>query len=177
MRFPDIPEMNRLFHLFGYLDLTKKLRTYNNRDDNTFMFLNGVRYRRGVIPSPEKDPFKFSIEHGGNVDPDFVSIGSANLMHQATAVHFSRFSGSESSGTRHLMRFDEYSVRGFLADCHKYPVEVIDWLETTSSITGGFDLSLTQAILNRQPFTRPGIKWCRLEYVTCSSSLLRLSVL
>jgi hypothetical protein len=89
-------------------------------------------------------------------------------MDQATTVQFDRFRRSINSGTKYLMRFDEYSVRGFLADCHKYPVQVIDWLETSASITGGFDLSLAQAILNRQPFTRPGIDWYRLEYVACS---------
>jgi len=160
--------MKRLFDLFNCEALNPGLASdlvpYIFNDPNTFRLYNGTRYKQDKVPVAPVDAFKYSIRAGGNVEQDFINGGYQKVYDEAMSGFIKDILNDPEAGIRKLMRFDQYSVRGYMADCLKLPGPIIDWCETMNRSTGGYDLSLTQTVLNMLPFSGGGVDWYRLKY-------------
>jgi Flavin containing amine oxidoreductase len=177
--------MKRLFHLFNCkqlnphdnprdpCNLRSHLAEYRPGTNKGFFLYNGIRCRIGEEPAPPADFFKFGVNNGGDVEEDFIHTGHNNLLRET----FKGFADAltkdiesdppRKDGWNKLMRFDQYSVRGYMADCMKLSYSAINWLETRGKSTGGFDLSLAQTVLSTLPLRIPS-KWFRLRFVSSS---------
>ncbi|KAG8988895.1 hypothetical protein FRB93_003920 [Tulasnella sp. JGI-2019a] len=162
MRFPKTNIMKRLFHLFDHLDLTtenKKLIDYYFVCDEAFKMHNGIRkYVKDVkahSTDPDKvDPFGFAIDHGGDVNDDFIYPGYSSLYNDAIKPFTTALTNDTKpnakpagAGWRKLMRFDQFSTRSYMSQCLKYDMNAINWMETMSYSTGWYDQSLAETVL------------------------------
>lgn len=191
MRFPETNIMTRVFHLFRsvYLNsdgikLEDKMIQYKFADSpkqreppkgNTFRLFNGIRFRAKDLPK-DGDPFLFGRARGGDVHQDYIDIGASKLFSDAVkpfadailsdmANHPQHDSKCEA-GFRNLMRFDQYSTRGYLSDCKKIEPTAISWMETMTFSTGWFDRALSETVFETLCFGSNGpldINWYCLE--------------
>ena len=169
MRFPKIPAMNRLFHLFNYeglnsngYNLRECLVPYVPSHRNNFVMFNRVRHQLHELPRPPRDPFNHGIEQGGNIESYFIQFGSSKLISEGLTGFFDVLKRNLRLGLAKLSHFDQYSLRGYMAGVMKLPLHVISWCETNP---GTFDQSLLQQVLYRLPFVGGVPHWYRLEYV------------
>lgn len=180
MRYPDIPLMSRLFNLFEKLNLTEAsgiLIDYKFSCPKAWKMYNGIRKQIKDVSThstkPDKvDPFHFGEDNGGNVIKDFIYSGYQKLFSDTlTPFTTALVADTEpnaypaNAGWRKLMRFDQYSVRGYMSDCLKYPLNEISWLETMTFSTGGYSMSLAELVLAQINFGAnvPDAKWYCLE--------------
>ncbi|KAG8869335.1 hypothetical protein FRB97_001345 [Tulasnella sp. 331] len=167
MRFPKTNIMTRLFHLFDLLKLTEengKLIPYVFACNEAFKLYNGIRKTIGEVKThstePDKvDPFRFARDHGGDVSNDFIYPGYSSLYSDAITPFSDALANDlkpgaqpANAGWRKLMRFDEYSTRGYMSECMKYGRNAINWMETMSYSTGWYDQSLAETVLEDMCF-------------------------
>lgn len=180
MRFPNTNIMTRTLNLFfgpwlnsDGIDIQSKVIPYQFADHNgnSFRMFNGIRKRQKDI-SPTGDVFGFSAASGGDVSADYITMGAGKLLDDAIQPFCDALEKDMESnppgeaGWRNLMRFDQYSTRGYLSDCKKIEPTAINWMETMTYSTGWYDRSLTETVLETLCFGKDGplsMDWYCLE--------------
>ncbi|KAF8888784.1 hypothetical protein BD779DRAFT_1672118 [Infundibulicybe gibba] len=183
MRFPDIPAMARLFHLFKYpplnrgeYNLTSHLIPYHSapQKENGLMYFNNVREQRQ------------GNEHSGNflwhelgIEKEYVEATVEMINRDVMQPYVDEImkdlaTPGRTLGWEKLMESDAYSLRTYMSA--KYipspnlrvpmkhlPAAVVDWCEMLSGTgTGDFNRSFPQAVLGEMTHMAPGaqlIEW------------------
>lgn len=187
MRYPKTNIMTRTFNLFNGkwlntngINIKDKVIQYKFADvpdqggkpkGNTFRMYNGIRKRAKDIPATG-DVFGFAQASGGDVDKDYIEVGASKLLDDAiqpfvgALVSDMEKKPRGEAGLKNLMRFDQYSTRGFLSDCKKIEPTAINWMETMTYSTGWFDRSLSETVFETLCFGAKGpldVEWYCLE--------------
>ena len=197
MRFPKIDNMRRVFHLFEYaalntgdIQLNAKLREYHTSCKNALLSYNGVTVRQS--DNPGGDIFKASefildtdsapyIKAGINaIINDVIEPFAKGIVNDLETRHT-----LIGPGWRDLMKYDNYSIRGYMAVVYKpseklglppkhLSTDVINWLETnwleTPTAGQSFDLAFTDFVTESINFgwsldSEEDVEWSCIEFV------------
>lgn len=143
---------------------------------------NGVLKKRGAGPGPYiEDPREWNIP---DIPPQFAGQGWSALVHNVVdpfvqqLAHDFETRGSEKTGWKLMMQYDQYSTRAYMSSRHNdakaeldklglmpYPLPVINWLETFDTSTAAYDRALSEAVLESLAFSfpRPEVEWWCIE--------------
>ncbi len=192
MRFPKTETMRRVFHLFEYpplntsdIQLNAKLREYRFSCGNALMSYNGVTVRQS--DNPGGDIFKASELILDTYSAPYIKAG-INAIINDVIDPFARAIINDlhtrhtliGPGWRHLMKYDKYSTRAYMALVYKpteklglpakhLSTDIINWLETSID-TGSFDLAFTEFVLGNinfgwSPDAQEKVEWYCIEFV------------
>ncbi|KAG8853979.1 hypothetical protein FRB96_007842 [Tulasnella sp. 330] len=180
MRYPKTNIMKRLFHLFHLLKLTEengKLIPYVFACEKAFKMYNGIRKTIGDVKThstePDKvDPFRFARDHGGDVSNDFIYPGYSSLYSDAITPFSDALANDlkpgaqpANAGWRKLMRFDEYSTRGYMSECMNSQIVLTYLIGILGSATSGGSQKLSDAMeanVREKPLVEQVIKFGHL---------------
>ncbi|KAK6337079.1 hypothetical protein TWF718_009865 [Orbilia javanica] len=111
----------------------------------------------------DADIFGISTKNYGDVPYAYVVLGAETLLKYAYDPFKYLMRYSFYVGYQALMKYEGYSVREFLSKICKFDFYTINWLETSDSASGWFDLALTEAVLESFTFDTPKV------YVDCKT--------
>lgn len=175
MRFPKIASMRRIFHLFDYeplntngIALKKKLNPFlyvGGGNNNSIYSYNGVTLRQNAVPPG--DPFKAKDVILDTQPDPYIAAGTTAIMDDVIgrfAIPLLKdLETGKTDGWDKLMKYDKFSARAYM--CREYtrsfglnipdgplPTDVINWIETFDTSTGGFDRALSEAVLEAMAF-------------------------
>lgn len=168
MRFPRTRLMEPVFRLFKTVGISNHLRPYYLLiSDRNIMNFNNVRRRRDESITTAED---FDIP---GIPPVYSVHGWKRLLDNVLdpfrKALIKDFCTGGNEGWLFLMRYDNYSTRGFMTDlgCIKeggfvdalgllpYPANVVNWMETFNTSTTSWDHGLADAVLGSLAFSWP----------------------
>ncbi|RVD89616.1 uncharacterized protein DFL_000615 [Arthrobotrys flagrans] len=103
------------------------------------------------------DTYRISTKNYGDVPYAYVELGAETLLKYAYDPFKYLMRYNFYVGYQALMRYEGYSVREFLSKICKFDFYTINWLETSDSATGWFDLAFTEAVLESFTFSAPKV--------------------
>ncbi|KAG8916609.1 hypothetical protein FRC01_002961 [Tulasnella sp. 417] len=161
-RYPDAdknPSMKRLFMLFNCRQLNPpngpkladKLLDYKFNCNDAFRYYNGVRTKI----SDTTNTFRFQ-ETG--VDSKFLRLGGEKVLEDYVLNDFvddllDDLNTGGHKGWDKLMKFDNYSTRGYMTLVKGIDAVTVDWVETVTYGTGWFDKALAELVLEYIAFS------------------------
>ena len=171
MRYPRTTFMKRTFDLVEErLKMPNAFIPYIRSNDSAFFCYNDITITRGDNNKKKgQDVFKVSKTNGGVVPDDDVAKGSGVMWSEGLGKFRDNFKNmSFMNAYKELMKYDGYSVAGYLQHVKAYSTDVINWFQTQESRTGLIDESLTETVLASLVFNDPKfegkeIKWNCLE--------------
>ncbi|KAL9094909.1 MAG: hypothetical protein Q9165_002859 [Trypethelium subeluteriae] len=127
MRFPEIPIMTKTFNLFKHLGHEKvplipyymvspKGDSEHNNQPSRYNDRTIIGYKEPddkIVSKDFKDDFHVSETHGGRIMPELVNKPS-RYVSEAFEPFKSRLRANWNKGFQALMKYDEFSVRGFM---------------------------------------------------------------
>ncbi|QRV80194.1 Flavin containing amine oxidoreductase [Ceratobasidium sp. AG-Ba] len=170
MRFPQLPWMQPVFDLIGYLSVP--LIKYYMKDalGNNISFFNGIRMTAEELSNyynthTDNDPFKTGLQG---------LTGNPSTMAQAIIQPFMNgLMDNWTTGWNKMMSDDEWSTRGYMLGFSKtvstpaYSDNVVSYLETFNTSTGLYDCALTESVLDAMEFDQNSEpNWQCIEQVT-----------
>ncbi|KAJ7439661.1 L-amino acid oxidase [Mycena latifolia] len=172
MRYPETTFMKRTFDLVrNQLNMPTAFIPYIRANEKSFFCFNDITITREIDAKTPKanDVFKVSHENGGNIPQDYVAKGSGAMWNEGLKELRDNFKEKEFMDAYNaLMSYDGYSVSGYLQQVKGYPIDVINWFQTSESRTGLMDEALTETVLASLVFNDPksegkGINWYCLD--------------
>ncbi|KAK6507858.1 hypothetical protein TWF481_006280 [Arthrobotrys musiformis] len=112
---------------------------------------------RGPEDGGKHDTYGISTRKHGDVPYAYVVLGQEALLKYAFEPFKYLLRYEFYVGYQALMRFESYSVRQFLSRICKFDFYTINWLETSDSATGWFDLAFTEAVIESFTFSAPKV--------------------
>ncbi|KAL6715982.1 hypothetical protein ACLMJK_006944 [Lecanora helva] len=154
MRFPRIKIMEKTFALLEYLGskdvplidyVLKSDKEPSRYNDETII---------GKGDESNKDQFKVSKDHGGRISPELVEEPDKYVT-QTFEPFKDRLRQNWKEGFKHLMEYDEFSVRGFMMSHGNKPLNEyysIQWLETLTDGSGLYDQGFAEGVIDSLDF-------------------------
>ena len=192
MRFPKTVLMEPVFKLFKIIGITQHLRPYYFIiKDRNIMNFNNIRKRRDESITSAED---FDIP---GIPPQYSTVGWRALLDNVLDPFRKElvrdFYTGRKDGWNLLMRYDNYSTRGFMTNTSgiegrgdelgllPYPAGVINWMETFNTSTTSWNHALSDAVLEslsfswpRPPYGCDDVDWRFISFVdTLNSSHAR----
>ncbi|KAF8872619.1 hypothetical protein BD779DRAFT_331003 [Infundibulicybe gibba] len=177
MRFPSVPAMGRLFHLFKYpplnhgkYNLTSHLIPYNfvPEKGNGLMYFNNVREQKKANKYSENFLWSELGVEKEYIEATAEAISQDVIQPYADEMMKDLVTPGRIVGWEKLMKLDAYSVRTYMST--KYmpsphlkipmkplPAVVVDWCEMMkTSGRGVFNCSFPEAVLGEMTHMVPG---------------------
>jgi monoamine oxidase len=153
MRIPHSPHQNIVFELVKYLQCSKlpsnmqvDLIPYHLSSPGNFVYVNHCTpmYLDASSTTPRSIDWPLSEE----VRAKFQDRSAEELMLEAISPLLQRLDGNFVDGFNEICReFDNYSFRFYLNSVLGWPTDVIDFIETVTSQTNQFSLSVTEIVM------------------------------
>lgn len=138
------------------LDRRVELIEYRLSDPGNRLFINGVKGDGASIMSTTPASIQW------NVPPDYENKSAKDLMGEAIGDFIKALQQDFDKGFDDLLKFDNYSFRYYLVDVMGWPTEVIDFVETVTSQTNQFALSVPEMVMQNMDFATE--KWFTIKY-------------
>ncbi|KAF8804924.1 FAD/NAD(P)-binding domain-containing protein [Phlegmacium glaucopus] len=168
MRYPRTTFMKRTFDLVEKrLEMPNAFIPYIRSNKNAFLCYNDITVRKAVNEQTpkSKDVFKVSQTNGGNVPHEYVAKGSDAMWSEALKELRDNFKDMKFvDAYKELMKFEGYSVAGYLQQVKGYSIDVINWFQTAESRTGLMDEALTETVLASLVFDDPKFEGKKIEW-------------
>ncbi|KAL9102090.1 MAG: hypothetical protein Q9163_002713 [Psora crenata] len=117
-----------------------------------------LRYNDATIigrgSETDNDPFKVSETHGGKIMPDLVAAPD-KYVSEAFEPFKARLRDNWAKGFKALMKYDNFSARGFMMSHGITPLDdyySLQWLETLTDGSGLYDQAFSEAIFDSLDF-------------------------
>jgi len=179
MRFPQIPAMKRVFHLFEYPHFNKedskdklsaRLVPYIFATDDALMDFNGEKCTRKEAKDAQtqgKDIFLSTKVIADTNSSPYVKVGTDEITkdviyHFALGI-YNDIRNNTKTGWKMLNQFDSHSTRSYMTNVYRpspklnlpdkpLPTDVVNWCETFDKSSGWYDRSLSETVLEAIAF-------------------------
>jgi monoamine oxidase len=159
MRIPHSPHHGIVFDLIKYLqrsklpsDLQLDLIPYNLTSPGNFVYINRSTPKHLDASSTTPRSINWPLLEGAKAK--FQDRSAEGLMLEAVSPLLKKLEGNFIDGFNEICReFDHYSFRFYLTSILGWPTEVIDFIETVTSQTNQFSLSVTEIIMEYIDFS------------------------
>lgn len=159
MRIPNSPHHSIVFDLIKYLqrsklpsDMQVDLIPYNLTSSGNFVYLN--RSTPKYFDASSTTPRSINWPLSEATKAKFQDRTAEGLMLEAVGPLLQKLDGNFNDGFNEICReFDHYSFRFYLSSILHWPTEVVDFLETVTSQTNQFALSVTEIIMEYIDFS------------------------
>ena len=162
MRLPHSEFHQYTFSLIEYLGLFDldgrdvKLIPYVLTAPGNRLYVNGVRGDGYRVASTTPASINW------DVPDDFKNKTAAELMNEAIGEFIRWLKDDFDKGFERLVKeFDNFSFRYYLVDACQWPTEVIDFVETVTSQTNQFALSVPEMVMQNMDFDTK--EWSTIE--------------
>lgn len=168
MRIPHSSQHGIVFDLVEYLqccklpsDLQVNLIPYNLTSPGNFVYIN--RCPPQCLDAALATPRSINWPLPEEAKPKFEDRSAKDLMLEAVGPLLQKLNGNFIDGFSEVCRdFDNYSFRHYLDSKLGWPTEVIDFVETVTSQTNQFSLSVTEIMMEYMDFSTP--QWSTIEH-------------
>ncbi|KAK7445377.1 hypothetical protein VKT23_014794 [Stygiomarasmius scandens] len=155
MRLPESGFQKIVFDLIKYLnenvDLPKERRIdlipYVLNSEGNQLFINGVRTGGFQVMNTTPASIKW------NVPPEYENKTPKELLYSVLNPFLERLEEDFDEGFKYLLQWDTYSFRFYLSSQVGWPDSVIDFVETVTSQTNQFALSVTELVMQNMDFS------------------------
>jgi len=159
MRIPHSPHHNIVFDLIKYLksselpsDMHVNLIPYNLTSSGNFVYINHCTPNRLDASLITPRSINWTLSEG--MKAQFQDRSAKELMLEAVTPLLKKLEGNFVDGFNEICReFDNYSFRFYLSSVLGWPTDVIDFLETVTSQTNQFFLSVTEIVMEYVDFS------------------------
>ena len=173
MRIPNSPHHRIVFDLIKYLQRSKlpsdvqvDLIPYNLTSPGNFVYVN--RSAPKYFDASSTTPRSINWLLPEATKARFQDRTAEELMLEAIGPLLQKLDGNFNDGFDDICReFDHYSFRFYLTSILHWPTEVVDFLETVTSQTNQFALSVTEIIMEYIDFSTK-------EWSTIANGMSRL---
>ena len=138
------------------LDRRVELIEYRLSDPGNRLYLNGVKGDGASIMSTTPASVQWEVPS------DYKNKSAKDLLGEAIGDFIKALQQDFEEGFKTLLKFDNYSFRYYLVDVMKWPTEVIDFVETVTSQTNQFALSVPEMVMQNMDFATE--KWYTIKY-------------
>ncbi len=153
MRIPNSPHHSIVFDLIKYLqrsklpsDIQVNLIPYNLTSPGNFVYIN--RSTPKYLDASSTTPRSINWRLSEATKAKFQDRSAEDLMFEAVGPLLQKLDGNFDDGFNEICReFDHYSFSFYLTSILGWPTEVVDFLETVTSQTNQFALSVTEIIM------------------------------
>ncbi|PPR01357.1 hypothetical protein CVT24_006311 [Panaeolus cyanescens] len=168
MRFPNNDANKLTFDLFEELKLQDQLEDYVFSNPDAVKFYNG---KKATVSAASGPGDHFDDVQG--VDKKYIDMQATDLrgktVYGVAACSSIAFDGFRKElladykkGWDALMQYDWASTRAYLSQYGpKFPLSVIQWMETQNGSTRGYDHALSEIVLSSLDFNDPSkdVEW------------------
>ena len=159
MRIPHSQYQTILFDLIKYLrcsdlpsDKQVDLIPYNLTSPGNFVYIN--RCRPDYLDASSTTPRSVNWPLSEDMKAKFQDRTAGDLMLEAVGPLLQRLDNNFVDGFNEIcQKFDDYSFRFYLHSVFGWPTDVIDFLETVTSQTNQFSLSVTEIVMEYIDFS------------------------
>ncbi|KAI0075063.1 hypothetical protein K474DRAFT_1647054 [Panus rudis PR-1116 ss-1] len=160
MRIPVSPFHKILFDLVKYLnqqpelpsDARIELMPYILNNVGNFVNING-RSRIGSTLQTASAGATTPKDLGWDVPPEYQNISANALLAQAIGPLVERLKRDFDKEFWDIVKdFDSFSFRSYLRTIHNWPTSVIDFVETVTSQSNQFTMSVTELLMESMDF-------------------------
>ena len=159
MRIPHSPHHSIVFDLIKYLqrsklppDMQVDLIPYNLTSPGNFVYIN--RSTPKCLDASSTTPRSINWPLLEDAKAKFQDRSAEELMLEAVSPLLQKLEGNFVDGFNEVCReFDDYSFRFYLTSIIGWPTEVVDFIETVTSQTNQFSLSVTEIIMEYIDFS------------------------
>ena len=177
MRIPHSPFQSILFNLIGYLqsfqlpsDKQVDLIPYHITSPGNFVYIN--RCRPDGMDASSITPGSLGWPLPAELKEAFQDRSAGELMLEAVTPLLQKLEGNFVAGFNQICQeFDNYSFRFYLSFVLGWPNDVIDFVETVTSQTNQFSLSVTEIVMEYIDFSTK--EW---STIACGMSRLPLAM-
>jgi len=173
MRIPRSPHHRIVFDLITYLqsssltsDLQVNLIPYKLTSTGNFVYINQCRPKNLDASSTTPRSINWALLE--ETKAQFQDRTAEDLMLEAVSPLLQKLHGNFNDGFDEICReFDQYSFRFYLGSILGWPTDVIDFVETVTSQTNQFSLSVTEIVMEYMDFSTK-------EWSTIANGMSRL---
>ena len=159
MRIPHSPHHNIVFDLIKHLqnfDLPSEMRVdlipYNLTSPGNFVYINRCTPNR--LDASSTTPRSINWALSDRSKALFQDRSAEDLMLEAVTPLLQKLDGNFVDGFNEICRkLDDYPFRLYLSSILGWPTEVIDFVETVTSQTNQFSLSVTEIMMEYIDFS------------------------
>jgi monoamine oxidase len=159
MRIPHSSFQTILFDLIDYLrhselpsDKQVDLIPYNMTSPGNFVYINRCRPKN--LDSSSTTPRSINWPLPGGMESEFQDRTAGELMLEAVRPLLQKLESHFVDGFNEICReYDNYSFRFYLSSVLGWPTDIIDFLETVTSQTNQFSLSVTEIVMEHIDFS------------------------
>src|SRR5712671_841299 len=158
MRIPHSPHQSIVFDLVKYLqcsalpsDMQVSLIPYHMTSPGNFLYINRVT---PSLDTPSPTPRSINWPLSEEAKAKFQDCSAEELMLQAVSPLLQKLEGNFADGFDEICRqYDHYSFRFYLTCVLGWPTDIVDFIETTTSQTNQFSLSVTEIMMEYLDFS------------------------
>jgi monoamine oxidase len=159
MRIPHSPYQSIVFNLINYLrssrlpsDKRVDLIPYKLTSPGNFVYINRCRPER--LDASSTTPRSIDWPLPENLKAEFQDRTAGELMREAVGPLLKKLESDFVDGFNAICQdYDNYSFRFYLTSVIGWPTEVIDFIETVTSQTNQFSLSVTEIVMEYIDFS------------------------
>ena len=159
MRIPHSSHHSILFDLIKYLqrsklpsDMQVNLIPYNLTSPGNFVYINRTTPKNLDASSTTPRSINWPLSEGSKAK--FQDRSAEELMLEAVSPLLQKLDGNFVDGFNEICReFDQYSFSFYLSSILGWPTEVVDFIETVTSQTNQFSLSVTEIVMEYIDFS------------------------
>jgi monoamine oxidase len=159
MRIPHSPYQSIVFNLINYLRFSKlpsdkqvDLIPYKLTSPGNFVYINRCRPER--LDASSTTPRSIDWPLPESLKAEFQDRTAGELMREAVGPLLKKLENNFVDGFNAICQdYDNYSFRFYLTSVIGWPTDVIDFIETVTSQTNQFSLSVTEIVMEYIDFS------------------------